>query len=59
MVQSNLSPALRFHRLTKDIICGQIVQKFSLVVSHVEKHKQDNEKPNSLLDRVYEEWRGK
>lgn len=38
-------------------ICGQVVQKFSLVVSHVGKHRQDNQKPNSLLDRVYEEWR--
>ncbi|MDW0170644.1 MAG: hypothetical protein QOA12_08140 [Nitrososphaeraceae archaeon] len=24
-------------------ICGQVVQKFSLVVSHVEKHKQDEQ----------------
>jgi len=38
-------------------ICGQVVQKFSLVVSHVEKHRQNNQKPNSLLDTVYEEWK--
>lgn len=38
-------------------ICGQVVQKFSLVVAHVEKHKQEREKPNSLLDAIYEEWR--
>jgi hypothetical protein len=32
---------------------------FSLVVSHVEKHKQDEQKPNtgSLLDSIYEDWR--
>jgi hypothetical protein len=36
-------------------ICGQVVQKFNLVVSHVEKHKQDEQKPNtsSLLDSIY------
>jgi len=38
-------------------ICGQVVQKFSLVVSHVEKHKQEQGKPNSLLDAVYQDWR--
>jgi hypothetical protein len=38
-------------------ICGQVMQKFSLVVPHVEKHKQDQEKPTSLVDRVYEDWR--
>jgi hypothetical protein len=31
------------------------VQKFSLVVSHVEKHKQEQEKPNSILDGIYED----
>lgn len=36
-------------------ICGEIVQKFSLVVSHVEKHKNEEQKPNSLLDAVYED----
>ena len=35
------------------------MQKFSLVVWHVEKHKQEKKKPetNILLDRVYEDWR--
>jgi hypothetical protein len=37
--------------------CGQFVQKFSLVVSHVGKHKQDQGKTNSLLDAIYEDWR--
>jgi hypothetical protein len=36
-------------------ICGQVVQKFNLVVSHVEKHNQDQEKPNSLFDMINEE----
>jgi len=40
-------------------ICGQVVPKFSLVVPHVEKHKQDEQKhmTNSLLDSVYEDWK--
>ena len=37
-------------------IFGQVVQKFSLVVSYVEKHKQEREKPNSLLDAIYQDW---
>lgn len=38
-------------------ICGEVVQRFSLVVSHVEKHKQDEHKPSSLFDVINEEWR--
>jgi hypothetical protein len=38
-------------------ICGQVVQKFSLVVAHVEKHRQDEQKPNSLLGAIYEDWK--
>lgn len=38
-------------------ICGEVVQKFSLVVSHVEKHKHDEQKSNSLLEAIYEDWR--
>ena len=38
-------------------ICGQVVPRFSLVVSHVEKHKQDEQKPNSLLDILNEDWK--
>jgi hypothetical protein len=38
-------------------ICGKVVQKLSVVVLHVEKHKQDQEKPNStLFDIINEEW---
>lgn len=29
-------------------ICGEVVQRFSLVCDHVEKHKQDEQKPSSL-----------
>jgi hypothetical protein len=29
--------------------------KYSLVISHVEKHKQDQEKPSSLFDMINEE----
>ena len=36
-------------------ICGQVVQKFNPVVSNVEKHNQDQEKPNSLFDVINEE----
>jgi hypothetical protein len=27
------------------------------LVSHVEKHKHEEQKPNSLLDAVYEDWK--
>ena len=40
-------------------ICGQVVQKFSLVVSHVEKHKQDEQNQTLAVYLIVytEDWR--
>ena len=48
--------------LTNPTVCFRIrciivsnILRYSLVISHVEKHKQDQEKPNSLFDMINEE----